>query len=426
MMEPFVQKQYDEYRANYVEKEVMSEYDLRQRIIDDLSYVSKMSVGEYTLYQKYLEIQQRYPSQEMGTLFGAEKQLINEDHIKLINESKNNIWFPEDPMDFEKLEPELIYTDLDKDRQSAGSWPEKWNCIRTFTSTMKNSSNIGRNLHYIVRDKVSGKYLGVICITGDFIDLTPRDDYIGWEREYKTNSGKLNNSCIGSTIVPLQPLGFNYTGGKLLALLCLSDDIQNQWQENYGDKLVSVTTTSLYGKSKTGGLSQYDRLKHWKKMGYSQGSLSFEMTKNTERAMLDYAEHHFNERYFLLYVAKRENGQTLKRDHRNRMRQFMYSQLKIPKELQKSDHQRGIYYSTFYNNSREFLRGEIDESKLVKSFDGSVEALTQLWKEKYAAKRINNLMNAERQNLTETLFYDDIIGMTWEECKQKYLGDVGR
>ena len=161
-------------------------------------------------------------------------------------------------------------------------------------------------------------------------------------------------------------------------------------------------------------------------MGYSQGSLSFEMTKNTERAMLDYAEHHFNKRYFLLYVAKRENGQTLKRDHRNRMRQFMYSQLKIPKELQKSDHQRGIYYSTFYNNSREFLRGEIDESKLVKSFDGSVEALTQLWKEKYAAKRINNLMNAERQNLTETLFYDDIIGMTWEECKQKYLGDVGR
>ena len=40
--------------------------------------------------------------------------------------------------------------------------------------------------------------------------------------------------------------------------------------------------------------------KHWKKMGYSQGSLSFEMTKNTERAMLDYAEKHYNERYFLL------------------------------------------------------------------------------------------------------------------------------
>mgnify|MGYP001280464070 FL=1 len=425
-MEPFVQKQYDEYKANYVEKEVMSEYDLRQRIIDDLSYVSKMSVGEYTLYQKYLEIQQRYPSQEMGTLFGAEKQLINEDHIKLINESKNNIWFPEDPMDFEKLEPELIYTDLDKDRQSAGSWPEKWNCIRTFTSTMKNSSNIGRNLHYIVRDRVTGKYLGVICITGDFIDLTPRDDYIGWEREYKTNSGKLNNSCIGSTIVPLQPLGFNYTGGKLLALLCLSDDVQNQWQENYGDKLVSVTTTSLYGKSKTGGLSQYDRLKHWKKMGYSKGSLSYELTKETEKEMLKYAEKHYNDRYFMLYVAKRENGQTLKRDHRNRMRQFMYSRLKIPKDIIKSEHQRGIYFSTLYDNSREFLRGEIEEKDLVKSFDTSTEALSELWKEKYARKRITNLVKNDRTNLTETLFYDDVCFMSWAETKEKYLGEVGR
>ena len=425
-MEPFVQKQYDDYQANYVEKEVMSKYDLRQKIIDDLSYVSKMTVGEYTLYQKYLEIQQRYPSQEMGTLFGAEKQLINEDHIKLINESKNNIWFPEDPMDFEKLEPELIYTDSIKDRQSAGSLTEKWNCVRTFTSTMKNSSNIGRNLHYLVRDKVSGKYLGVICITGDFIDLTPRDNFIGWEREYKTNSGKLNNSCIGSTIVPLQPLGFNYTGGKLLALLCLSDDVQNQWQENYGDKLVSVTTTSLYGKSKTGGLSQYDRLKHWKKMGYSQGSLSYELTKETEKEMLKYAEKHYNDRYFMLYVAKRENGQTLKRDHRNRMRQFIYSQLKIPKDIIKSEHQRGIYYSTLYDNSREFLRGEIEEKDLVKSFDTSTEALSELWKERYARKRITNLVKNDRTNLTETLFYDDVCFMSWAETKEKYLGEVGR
>ena len=425
-MEPFVQKQYDDYQANYVEKEVMSKYDLRQKIIEDLSYVSKMTVGEYTLYQKYLEIQQRYPSQEMGTLFGAEKQLINEDHIKLINESKNNIWFPEDPMDFEKLEPELIYTDSIKDRQSAGSLTEKWNCVRTFTSTMKNSSNIGRNLHYLVRDKVSGKYLGVICITGDFIDLTPRDNFIGWEREYKTNSGKLNNTCIGSTIVPLQPLGFNYTGGKLLALLCLSDDIQNQWQENYGDKLVSVTTTSLYGKSKTGGLSQYDRLKHWKKMGYSQGSLSYELTKETEKEMLKYAEKHYNDRYFMLYVAKRENGQTLKRDHRNRMRQFIYSQLKIPKDIIKSEHQRGIYYSTLYDNSREFLRGEIEEKDLVKSFDTSTEALSELWKERYARKRITNLVKNDRTNLTETLFYDDVCFMSWAETKEKYLGEVGR
>ena len=425
-MEPFVQKQFDEYQANKVEKEILPIDELREMIIKDLSFVSKMGVAEYTLYQKYQEIHLKYPSQTVSTLFGEETNFVNEDHLKLINETKNNIWFPNTYADFVNLEPELVYTDSEKDRQAAGSLTERWNCLRTMTHSQKNSSNIGRNLHYIVRDKVTGKYLGVICITGDFIDLTPRDEYIGWERIYKTNSGKLNNSAIGSSILPTQPLGFNYTGGKLMALLCCADEIQRQWEENYGDKLVGMTTTSLYGKTKTGGLSQYDRLKHWKKMGYSKGSLSFEMTKDTERAMLDYAEENYNERYFLLYVAKRESGQTLKRDHRNRMRQFMYSRLKIPKELQKSAHQRGIYYSTFYNNTREFLRGEIEEDQLVKQFDGSVEALTQLWKEKYAAKRITNLMKSDRQNLTETLFYDDIIGMSWEECKEKYLGDVGR
>ena len=425
-MEPFVQRQFDDYQANRPEKDIISREELREIIIKDLSFVSKMGVAEYTLYQKYQEIHLKYPTQTVSTLYGEEVNFVNEDHLKLINETKNNIWFPNTYADFVNLEPELVYTDSEKDRQAAGSLTERWNCLRTMTHSQKNSSNIGRNLHYIVRDKVTGKYLGVICITGDFIDLTPRDEYIGWERIYKTNSGKLNNSAIGSSILPTQPLGFNYTGGKLMALLCCADEIQRQWEENYGDKLVGMTTTSLYGKTKTGGLSQYDRLKHWKKMGYSKGSLSFEMTKDTERAMLDYAEENYNERYFLLYVAKRESGQTLKRDHRNRMRQLMYSRLKIPKELQKSAHQRGIYYSTFYNNTREFLRGEIEEDQLVKQFDGSVEALTQLWKEKYAAKRITNLMKSDRQNLTETLFYDDIIGMTWEECKEKYLGDVGR
>ena len=425
-MEAFVQKQYDSYQENFVEKDVLEKDELRQKIIDDLSYVSQMGVEEYTLYQKWLEIQMKYPTQETSTLFGVEQQLVNPEHEKLINESKNNIWFPEDPMDFEKLQPELVYTDSIKDNQSAGTLTEKWNCVRTMTSTMKNSSNIGRNLHYLIRDKVTGKYLGVICITGDFIDLTPRDDHIGWEREYKTNSGKLNNSAIGSTIVPLQPLGFNYTGGKLLALLCLSDDVQRQWKENYGDTLVSVTTTSLYGKAKTGGLSQYDRLKHWKKMGYSKGSLSYELTKDTEKEMLKYAEKHYNDRYFLLYVAKRENGQTLKRDHRNRMRQFMYSRLDIPKDIIKSDHQRGIYWSSLYDNSREFLRGEIEENQLVKSIDTSTEALSELWKEKYARKRINNLINNDRINLNETLFYDELCFLSWEECKEKYLGEVGR
>ena len=116
-MEAFVQKQYDSYQENFVEKDVLEKDELRQKIINDLSYVSQMGVEEYTLYQKWLEIQMKYPTQETSTLFGVEQQLVNPEHEKLINESKNNIWFPEDPMDFEKLQPDLVYTDSIKDNQ---------------------------------------------------------------------------------------------------------------------------------------------------------------------------------------------------------------------------------------------------------------------------------------------------------------------
>ena len=425
--EEFVQQQYDNWiKTNPIENDVLEEKQLRLMIIDDLTVVSKMSVEEYTLYQKYLEIHDRYPSVKRSTLFGEEYQITNDQHSKLISECKNNIWFPKSPEDFENLDIEMIYTDENLLNINAGSAINKWNCIRTFTSSMKNNSNIGRNMHYIIRDRITGKYLGVICITGDFIDLTPRDNYIGWGREHKTKSCKLNHSCIGSTIVPLQPLGFNYTGGKLLALLCLSDVVQNQWKENYDNTLVSITTTSLYGKSKASFLSQYDNLKHWKKMGYSSGSLTYEMTKSVETEMLRYFKKHDTERYFLHYVAKNENGLMLKRDHRNRYRTRAFSKLNIPKEIVRSEHHRGIYYSPLYNNTCEFLRGEITEDKLVKSFDTSVEYLVNLWKTKYASKRIKSLIKNDRLNLDETLFYDDICFMSWQDTKEKYINQVGR
>ena len=426
-MEDFIAKQYEEFLDTETFETPHTSDQIRQMIIDDLSVTSQMTVEEYTLYRKYQEIHIKYPSEQVNTLFGEEWQINDPNQARMIRDMRSKIWMPQSPEDYEKLDIEMIYTDdMPKDRKTGMSGINIWNCVRTFTSTMINNSNIGRNLHFLIRDRASDSYLGVVCITGDFMDLGPRDTFIGWDREYKTHSGKLNNSCIGSTIVPLQPLGFNYTGGKLLALLCLSDDVQNIWEKKYGDKLVSVTTTSLYGKNKAGGLSQYDNLKHWKKMGYSSGSIAYELKKEVERAALNYFKVHDTEKYFLHYVAKRADGMSYKRDHRNRYRNRMFSNLKIPKEIIRSDHERGIYYSPLYTNTREFLRGEIEQDQLVKAFDTSTEYLTDMWKQKYARKRIASLVKNERVNIDETLFYDDICFMSWDETKEKYLSQVGR
>ena len=115
----------------------------------------------------------------------------------------------------------------------------------------------------------------------------------------------------------------------------------------------------------------------------------------------------------------------LKRDHKNRSLHFAYPKLGISKDKTRTEHQRGIYFSYLYNNTCEFLRKEITEDKLIKSFDTSEEALTNIWKTKYAKGRIRQLQ--KKNNVSyETLFYDGLIYLTWEETKAKYLPQVGR
>jgi hypothetical protein len=413
--------------------------ELKERTIRDLTYVSQMDVKEYTLYQKWCEVHEKYPTVVNQTLFGEEVQLLDPKQQIIVDSVKNNIWVPNSYEDYLNLQPVLEYTDdssimsakgidgsdIQVDNKRSKELPEKWNTARTFISTMKNNSNIGRNLNFFVKDAKSSKYLGVICISSDFLDLTPRDTVIGWPRELKTQGGMINHTAIGSTIVPFQPLGYNYVGGKLLALLCLSDEVQNLWKKQYGDTLIGVTTTSLYGKTKLNGLSQYDNLDHWQKMGFTAGSVSFEPGRETRYLIREWLKAKHSRKYFEWYVAKKPSGQPHKRDHKNRSLAFTYTKLGVPKEIIRTDHARGIYFSPLYNNSYEFLRGEIKEDALVKSFDTSYESLVDIWKTKHAKGRIKQLVKKDTVSY-ESLFYDDLIYMSWEETKAKYLSQVGR
>jgi hypothetical protein len=415
-----VETQWQKWRDSGIEFQNIDLDTLKQRTIEELTYVSQMDVKEYTLFQKWCEIQDKYPTERVRTLWGDEEVFFkDESQRRAIAEIKSNFWIQNDPDDYLALEPELIYAN------KQDNLPELWNCIRTFSSTMKNNSNIGRNLNFIVQDKPTKKYLGVICISSDFLDLTPRDNYIGWSRELKTQGAMINHTAIGSTIVPLQPLGYNYVGGKLLALLCLSDPVQQLWEKLYGDKLVSVTTTSLYGKTKAGGLSQYDNLDYWQPMGFTAGSVSFEPMKETRYMIREWLKTNYTRQYFEWYIAKKPSGQPHKRDHKNRSLNFVYSKLNIPKELIRSEHARGIYYTPFYDKTCEFLRGEHDGKDMKKLFDTSIESLSNIWKTKHAKPRIKQLVKKSKVS-TETLFYDDLAHMSWQETKNVYLPQIGR
>jgi hypothetical protein len=71
---------------------------------------------------------------------------------------------------------------------------------------------------------------------------------------------RFNDSTImGFTIVPTQPFGYNYLGGKLLAAICCSHLARRTLNKKYGGPFCMFETTSLYGSSKS--MSMYDGMK---------------------------------------------------------------------------------------------------------------------------------------------------------------------
>jgi len=81
--------------------EDVDESFLRETIVKDLSFVSKMTVQEYTLFQKWTEVHKKYPTTNASTLFGDEVLMENPEQKKMVQEVKNNIWIPESPEDYE-------------------------------------------------------------------------------------------------------------------------------------------------------------------------------------------------------------------------------------------------------------------------------------------------------------------------------------
>lgn len=154
--------------------------------------------------------------------------------------------------------------------------------MRELVSTASWHASPGRMGRYIVvhkekkphplgfEDITTHKYLGVISVASDFISIGGRDSHIGWTREQRLN-GMLKHTAMGSSIVPTQPFGYNYLGGKLVALMVGSDVIENDWNNRYKETLAGITTTSLYG-----GVSQYNGLKYWKKCKTSEGKIKIE------------------------------------------------------------------------------------------------------------------------------------------------------
>ena len=370
----------------------------KELFIKNLDMLKSMSVQEQTLYKKWLEFNKDEKTRQ--------KFIKNYGKAEILY---NNIWKPTDIFNQEQTIKEI--EDLDPIVELAET-PETWTLLRTLISSMEFTANPGRNIRFFARDKVTGKYLGVISVGSDVTSIKVRDDYIKWTKDNKFVDHKLNHTCIGTSIVPTQPLGFNFLGGKLLSALVTTSTIRNQWKKNYNETLIGVTTTSLYGVH-----SQYNGIPHWKTLGESTGKIAIKPDDSVYKVWSDWLKENHPEEF-----EKAINGTGPKLNILNRV--FRHMGIKV-KEYEHG-FKRGVFFANMYDNGLEYLRNEIDDSELVmkKKFVEDYDYINRWWKKK-AIKRYTKMLEQGRIK-DETLFYNDMFNMTWEEAREKYLTDVGR
>ena len=136
------------------------------------------------------------------------------------------------------------------------------NYLEIVTSHAVESSIPGKAVKWVIYEKNTNKIAGFIRLGSPTINCRPRNEFLG--KPLNTLNEKVmkrfNNSCImGFTIVPSQPFGFNYLGGKLMAAICCSHLTTDILNRKYGGPFCMFETTSLYGSTKSA--SQYDGMK---------------------------------------------------------------------------------------------------------------------------------------------------------------------
>ena len=171
------------------------------------------------------------------------------------------------------------------------------------TSHAVETSIPGKQLKVMVREENTGKWIGFIRFGSPTINSKPRNDMLG--RPLNTldpdEMARFNSSAImGFNIVPTQPFGFNYLGGKLMAAICCSHHIRRELNKKYNANICMFETTSLYGSSKV--LSMYDGMKPFLRF---KGLTQSDFTPSL---------HDDEFRNFSEWFIKRNNGENLVAD----------------------------------------------------------------------------------------------------------------
>ena len=258
----------------------------------------------------------------------------------------------------------------------------------------------GRGLKIMVFEKNTNLIVGFIRIGSCVINSKPRNDFLGKPLDTYTPESmhRFNDAAVmGTIIVPTQPFGYNYLGGKLLAGICCTHEVKDMLDKKYNSNICHFETTSLYGSTKSS--SQYDGMKPFLRFKGLTDS-DFPPLLNDEK---------FN--YMRYWFADRNGGEKLhtkassvKMSLQAKMVSIIKNSLKkysdddynhfcdIMNRAKGLTEQKRVYMSNYgYTNTREYILGETDTLTKAENYDRfTVDGVVTWWK-KLASKRFENL-----------------------------------
>ena len=253
-----------------------------------------------------------------------------------------------------------------------------WWYGRVTVSSAPLSGEVGRRIHYLVRDKNTKFIIGIVGLASD-LTIPIRDKHIGWTHKDKWADKKINYLMNIQHCISTPEFG-NYLAGKLCALSTKSKEVQDRFVSRYGHPLAMMTVTSLYGKS-----SLYNRLEGFEYLGTTKGFSSVliplevkqKMREDFKKTKGKHAEIYYNED-----GSVREKYGVVKG----------YQKLSKYAKVQSVENFRGVYIVPLASNYKEFLTGQ-EELNLTerKNFDIIVEE----WKSRWFLPRLQRLENGE-------------------------------
>ena len=154
------------------------------------------------------------------------------------------------PIDLMTCEPEVIVCDKGMSRDLF----DYWRVVLSSEPQLPHFAGAGRSLALLIRDRVSGGFMGVVALSDPPNHWTQLIKMLGWDERDDLRLAHQHRICMMRRCLPVYEFG-RMTGGKFLALTATSQEVMRVLDLRYSYQLLFLGIRTLHGKG-----SQYNRL----------------------------------------------------------------------------------------------------------------------------------------------------------------------